>query len=148
MKTSDVVAWFGTKKAIAEACTNDGWKLTAAAVSQWGEEPPAGRQKQLASLTNGELTTNSQNPIEEAPAQGNKKMTDNRIEDLNIESIAPLVTPAQLKEEMPISDAAIDSVRKGRDAVRDILDRKDHRIFVVIGPCSIHDVEAAKDYAH
>ncbi|GAA6145410.1 3-deoxy-7-phosphoheptulonate synthase [Thalassolituus maritimus] len=148
MKTSDVVAWFGTKKAIAEACTNDGWKLTAAAVSQWGEEPPAGRQKQLASLTNGELTTNNQNPIEEAPAQGNKKMTDNRIEDLNIESIAPLVTPAQLKEEMPISDAAIYSVRKGRDAVRDILDRKDHRIFVVIGPCSIHDVEAAKDYAH
>lgn len=148
MKTSDVVAWFGTKKAIAEACTKDGWKLTAAAVSQWGEEPPAGRQKQLAGLTHGELTANNQNSADETPAQGISKMTDNRIEDLNIESIAPLITPAQLKEEMPISDLAIDSVRKGRDAVRDILDRKDHRIFVVIGPCSIHDVEAAKDYAH
>lgn len=148
MKTSDVVAWFGTKKAIAEACTKDGWKLTAAAVSQWGEEPPAGRQKQLAGLTHGELTANNQNSEDETPVQGISKMTDNRIEDLNIESIAPLITPAQLKEEMPISDLAIDSVRKGRDAVRDILDRKDHRIFVVIGPCSIHDVEAAKDYAH
>ena len=74
-------------------------------------------------------------------------MTDNRVEDLNIESIVPLITPNQLKKEMPITDAAIASVCKGRQVVRDILDRKDHRIFVVIGPCSIHDVEAAKDYA-
>lgn len=75
-------------------------------------------------------------------------MIDNRVDDLSVESIVPLLTPKQLKQEMPISEAAVTSVQKGRQAVRDILDRKDHRLFLVIGPCSIHDVEAAKDYAH
>jgi len=74
-------------------------------------------------------------------------MTDNRVEDLNIGSITQLVTPDQLKDEMPITEQAVSSVQKGRQAVRDILDRKDHRIFLVVGPCSIHDVDAAKDYA-
>ncbi len=74
-------------------------------------------------------------------------MSDNRVDDLNIESINPLITPAKLKSEMPISDTAVASVREGRQVIRDILDRKDKRVFVVIGPCSIHDVEAAKDYA-
>jgi 3-deoxy-7-phosphoheptulonate synthase len=74
-------------------------------------------------------------------------MSDKRVEDLNIESISPLVTPDQLKTEMPITDAAVASVQQGRQVIRDILDRKDPRIFVVIGPCSIHDVEAAKEYA-
>ena len=151
MKTTEVVAWFGTKKAIAEACSEDGWKLTAAAVSQWGEEPPAGRQKQIAALTKGQLTAGSAPSQPETtpaqPSEGQQEMTDNRIEDLNIESIATLVTPTQLKEEMPISEQAVESVCKGRQAIRDILDRKDHRIFVVVGPCSIHDVDAAKDYA-
>jgi len=74
-------------------------------------------------------------------------MTDNRVENLNIESINPLITPDQLKEVMPVSDAALESIQKGRQTIRDILDRKDPRIFMVIGPCSIHDVDAAKDYA-
>jgi 3-deoxy-7-phosphoheptulonate synthase len=74
-------------------------------------------------------------------------MTDNRVEDLNIESIVPLITPEQLKTDMPSSEAAVASVQQGRQVVRDILDRKDHRIFIVVGPCSIHDVEAAKEYA-
>lgn len=74
-------------------------------------------------------------------------MSDKRVEDLNIESISQLITPDQLKVEMPISEEAVASVQTGRQVIRDILDRKDHRIFVVIGPCSIHDVEAAKDYA-
>lgn len=74
-------------------------------------------------------------------------MTDNRVEDLNIGSITPLITPDQLKKEMPISDEAVACVQQGRQTVRDILDRKDHRIFLVVGPCSIHDVDAAKDYA-
>ena len=74
-------------------------------------------------------------------------MTDNRVEDLNIESIVPLITPEQLKTDMPSSEAAVASVQNGRQVVRDILDRKDHRIFIVVGPCSIHDVDAAKEYA-
>ncbi|MFL0807187.1 MAG: 3-deoxy-7-phosphoheptulonate synthase [Oceanobacter sp.] len=74
-------------------------------------------------------------------------MSDNRVEDLNIESINTLITPDQLKTEMPISDTAVASVQQGRQVIRDILDRKDHRIFVVVGPCSIHDVDAAHEYA-
>lgn len=72
---------------------------------------------------------------------------DKRVENLNIESIQPLVTPDQLKKEMPISDAAVASVQHGRQVVRDILDRKDPRLLVVVGPCSIHDVKAAIEYA-
>ncbi|MEN9464694.1 MAG: hypothetical protein RL217_875 [Pseudomonadota bacterium] len=74
-------------------------------------------------------------------------MTDNRIDDLIVESIVPLITPKQLKEEVKVSEGAIASVQQGRAVVRNILDRKDKRLFIVVGPCSIHDVEAAKDYA-
>lgn len=74
-------------------------------------------------------------------------MSQNSIDDVNVVSQRVLITPHQLKQEMPLTDAARATVIKGRQAVRDILDRKDHRLFLVIGPCSIHDVEAAKDYA-
>ena len=74
-------------------------------------------------------------------------MSDKRLEDLNIESTQTLITPEQLKKELPISDKAVAAVEQGRLAVRNILDRKDPRLFVVIGPCSIHDVQAAKEYA-
>lgn len=69
------------------------------------------------------------------------------IENLNIESQDVLVTPELLKQEIPLSEAAEKTVSEGREVIRNILDGKDHRVFVVIGPCSIHDVEAAKDYA-
>jgi 3-deoxy-7-phosphoheptulonate synthase len=74
-------------------------------------------------------------------------MSQNSIDDVNVVSQRVLITPHQLKQEMPLSDAARATVINGRQAVRDILDRKDHRLFLVIGPCSIHDIEAAKDYA-
>ncbi len=74
-------------------------------------------------------------------------MTAGRIDNVNVVSQEILVTPEQLRAELPLSEAARESVLKGRQAVNDILDGKDHRLFVVIGPCSIHDVEAAKDYA-
>lgn len=73
-------------------------------------------------------------------------MTDTRVEDLNIESNTVLVTPDALKAEMPISEKAAAAVMQGRSVVRDILDRKDPRLFVVVGPCSIHDVDAAIEY--
>lgn len=74
-------------------------------------------------------------------------MSDKRVEDLNIESTQALITPEQLKTELPISEKAVHTVEAGREAVRNILDRKDHRLFLVVGPCSIHDVQAAKEYA-
>jgi 3-deoxy-7-phosphoheptulonate synthase len=70
-------------------------------------------------------------------------ITDN----LNIASNEPLITPEQLKQELPLQGAAEATVQEGRETIFSILDRKDPRLFVVVGPCSIHDVDAALDYA-
>ncbi len=74
-------------------------------------------------------------------------MADLPIDDLNVASNETLITPAQLKREIPLSAAAHKTVVAGREVVRDILDGRDHRLFVVIGPCSIHDIDAAHEYA-
>ena len=69
------------------------------------------------------------------------------IDDVNIKSIQPLVTPAELKAELPLTESAYQTVLHGRETIRNILDGSDKRIFVVIGPCSIHDPKAAHEYA-
>ena len=69
------------------------------------------------------------------------------VENINIEQPEILVTPAELKREIPIADKARQTVSEGRTAIENILERKDHRIFVVVGPCSIHDLKAAHEYA-
>ncbi len=69
------------------------------------------------------------------------------IDDVNIEQFIPLITPAELKTELPLSNAAYKTVLKGRHTIQNILDGKDKRLFVVIGPCSIHDIKAAHEYA-
>ena len=74
-------------------------------------------------------------------------ITQNDIDDVNVQSIQPLVTPAQLKTELPLTENAYKSVLTGRETIRNILDGKDKRLFVVIGPCSIHDIKAAHEYA-
>lgn len=74
-------------------------------------------------------------------------MADLPINDLNVASNEALITPEQLKREMPLNGAALQTVSHGRQVVRDILDGKDHRLFLVIGPCSIHDLKAALEYA-
>lgn len=74
-------------------------------------------------------------------------MADLPIDDLNIASNEVLITPAQLKAKIPLSEAAERTVTESRQVIRDILDGKDHRLFIVIGPCSIHDLDAAMDYA-
>lgn len=70
-----------------------------------------------------------------------------KLENVNVLSQDILITPDALKEDIPLTDKAIATISEGRATINNILDRKDHRLFVVIGPCSIHDVEAAKDYA-
>lgn len=74
-------------------------------------------------------------------------MSNVRIDDLNIASIEALLTPEQLKKQLPLEGAALESVRTARQTIFDILDHKDKRLFVVVGPCSIHDVGAALEYA-
>ncbi len=70
------------------------------------------------------------------------------VDNINVVSQEVLISPAELKRELPISEKASETVRQGRDTVRRILDREDHRLLVVIGPCSIHDPKAAIDYAN
>jgi len=74
-------------------------------------------------------------------------MSHSTIENLNLDSQDVLISPADLKTLMPISEAARKTILNGRETVNNILSRKDHRLMMVIGPCSIHDVDAAMDYA-
>src|SRR3982751_5964273 len=69
------------------------------------------------------------------------------IENSNVTSFARMPTPEELHTAQPISDLAFQTVMKGREELRAILDRKDKRLFVVVGPCSIHDPVAGLDYA-
>src|SRR3989344_8751646 len=77
----------------------------------------------------------------------NSTMADLPIDDLNVASNETLITPAQLKREIPLTDAALRTVASGREVIRNILDGKDYRLFVVVGPCSIQDIKAAHEYA-
>ncbi len=74
-------------------------------------------------------------------------MSDQQLENLNVIAQEVLTTPDRIKAELPLSDTARESVARARQAVRDVLDRRDPRLLMVVGPCSIHDVDAAHDYA-
>jgi 3-deoxy-7-phosphoheptulonate synthase len=70
-----------------------------------------------------------------------------RTADVRIESYRPLLPPAILLEELPLSDQAADTVARGRAEVSRVLRGDDDRLVLVVGPCSIHDTEAGLDYA-
>jgi len=69
------------------------------------------------------------------------------IDNLNVASQEILIAPQDLKSAIPMSEVARVTVTRGREAIENILDRKDHRLMIVVGPCSIHDIKAAKEYA-
>ena len=75
------------------------------------------------------------------------KVNPMQSDNLNIASNEALITPEQLKSELPLVGDSLDAVVAARQTIFDILDRKDPRLFVVVGPCSIHDTDAALDYA-
>jgi 3-deoxy-7-phosphoheptulonate synthase len=75
-------------------------------------------------------------------------MDSQAVENINIEPPVVLITPAELKRVIPLSDAARKVISQGRKNIENILERKDHRVIVVVGPCSIHDLKAAHDYAN
>jgi 3-deoxy-7-phosphoheptulonate synthase len=69
-----------------------------------------------------------------------------KTSDLHVVDTKPLLTPAIIRGELPLSDAAAELVAATRDRVRAILQGKDRRLLVIVGPCSIHDVAAAQEY--
>jgi 3-deoxy-7-phosphoheptulonate synthase len=73
-------------------------------------------------------------------------MTDHRIEDINISAVKRLITPRELKRRLPNTAKVVESVIRNRATVHDILERKDKRLLMVVGPCSIHDPKAAIEY--
>ncbi|MEX2162923.1 MAG: 3-deoxy-7-phosphoheptulonate synthase [Sulfuricaulis sp.] len=74
-------------------------------------------------------------------------MAKDPVNNLNVLSQDLLPTPQQVKDALPLTESAQATVLQGRETVQRILDRKDPRLFFVIGPCSIHDIKAAKEYA-
>jgi len=67
--------------------------------------------------------------------------------NINILGSELLSTPEQIRSELPMSPAAEATVLRARKTLQDILDGRDHRLFAVIGPCSVHDSKAAMEYA-
>jgi 3-deoxy-7-phosphoheptulonate synthase len=70
-----------------------------------------------------------------------------RTDDLRITQVRPLIPPAILMEEVPITERASNVVASTRQAIAAVLDRRDPRLVAVVGPCSIHDTSAGLEYA-
>lgn len=68
-------------------------------------------------------------------------------DDLRIKYLRPLISPAILLEELPISNPASQLITATRHQIAEIIHGKDDRLLVIVGPCSIHDPEAALEYA-
>jgi len=71
----------------------------------------------------------------------------NRLDDLRITQVRPLLPPAILLEEIPITERASELVSATRQSIAGVLTGQDPRLVIVVGPCSIHDTKAAVDYA-
>ena len=70
-----------------------------------------------------------------------------KTDDLRIESTKAVTSPAEICEEIPVTKAAAKTTYETRQAIHNILEENDDRLLVITGPCSIHDIKAAKEYA-
>ena len=74
-------------------------------------------------------------------------MPTHKLHDANIQSVVQITTPRALRVELPHTPISSRTVVQGREGVERILDREDPRLLAIVGPCSIHDIEAATEYA-
>ena len=74
-------------------------------------------------------------------------MTTHDIDNINVSAFDPMPSPEDIHARLPLTASAASLVMHGREVLRNILDRRDPRLFVVVGPCSIHDPVAGLDYA-
>ncbi|MBK1734037.1 3-deoxy-7-phosphoheptulonate synthase [Halorhodospira abdelmalekii] len=72
---------------------------------------------------------------------------NDHVNDVNVVAGERLPSPAEIKQQVPLTEKARRVVLDSRETLRNILDGRDQRIFAVVGPCSIHDPQAALDYA-
>ncbi len=75
-------------------------------------------------------------------------MANPQIHNVNVADQRVLISPAALRDTIEVADAIYEFVSASRTTIERIIDRQDHRLMVVVGPCSIHDVDAALDYAN
>lgn len=73
-------------------------------------------------------------------------MSMHQTQDLHVVETRPLVSPALLHHEFPMTDEAAAVVAEARDRIRHILYNEDRRLLVIVGPCSVHDIDAAYEY--
>lgn len=71
-----------------------------------------------------------------------------QTDDLRISETKELVSPAQIHEQFPLSDAAADCTARAREEIQTIMSGSDDRVVVIVGPCSIHDPKSAMEYAN
>lgn len=81
-----------------------------------------------------------------APAYSSLRFAMHKTYDLHVVETRPLVNPALLHQEFPISETATELVSETRDRIRNILCNEDQRLLVIVGPCSVHDIDAAEEY--
>ncbi len=74
-------------------------------------------------------------------------MTDFNLDNINVSSFDPMPSPEEIHAALPLTTSAGNLITSGRETLRNILDRRDPRLFIVVGPCSIHDPVAGVDYA-
>ncbi|MGB2078409.1 MAG: 3-deoxy-7-phosphoheptulonate synthase [Vibrio sp.] len=74
-------------------------------------------------------------------------MEKSNLSNINITDETILCTPNELKAKIPLSAASREFIAQSRETIANIIHKRDHRLLVVCGPCSIHDIDAAKDYA-
>lgn len=99
-------------------------------------EVPAGLREILATI-----------PGVEDVVGGEREAADAKTRDLRVKSIRPLEPPAILLEQLPLSRRVATTVSRAREEVVRVLNGEDDRLILVVGPCSVHDPEAALDYA-
>ena len=75
-------------------------------------------------------------------------MMDKQIHNTNITSETVINSPDNLNKQLPITEKAKKNVLAARKTVSDILFERDSRFMVIVGPCSIHNLDSAKEYAH
>ncbi|MGR6860779.1 3-deoxy-7-phosphoheptulonate synthase [Aliivibrio salmonicida] len=74
-------------------------------------------------------------------------MKKSELSNINISDEQVLITPQELKNKIPLSDSARQFIQQSRQTISNIIHKEDHRLLIVCGPCSIHDIDAAKEYA-
>lgn len=70
-----------------------------------------------------------------------------KTQDLHVVENRPLLSPNQLLDQLPLTETAAALVAQTRDRIRNIMHNEDRRLLVIVGPCSVHDVDAAYEYA-